>query len=126
MSNAPSNVTDQTAKDIGEIKGLLQGVTQMIAANNDALNRRIDDMNAGTLRRFDDLTRAVTQRLDTQESRLGRVEMTANEAQAAAKSNRTAIDGMQRHTTKTATGVGAVSATLVTGAFEIIKAVLRG
>lgn len=114
MTNPIPRMSDQTAKDIGEIKGLLQGVTQMIIANNDALNRRIDDM-----------TRAVTQRLDATDSRLSRVELTAAGAFSLGETNKTALEGMQRQAAKTATGVGAGAGALVAAGAEIIKAVLN-
>lgn len=116
-------MNEATAKDIGEIKGLLQGVVQTMGAHNSAMNKRIDDMHASNTRRLDDLNLSVTQRLDTQDGRLTRIEHTANSALTEAREAKEAINGVGKQIAKTGGGAGAGAGGLMALGFEIIKSV---
>ena len=118
-------MTDQTAKDIGEIKGLLEGVTRMIDAHQQSMNRRIDDMHASNTRRLDDIASAVHSRLDGQQARLDEVKAVADKAHAMALQHEEALDGLRKQAVKSGSLSGIGAGTLVSVGIELIKQALK-
>lgn len=114
-------MSEETARDIGEIKGLLQGVTKMMSAQNESMNKRIDDMHSSNTRRLDDLHRSVTQRLDSQDGRLTRIEETANTALSEVRAVKEAHEAIRKQVAKTGGGAGAGAGGLIAVGFEVIK-----
>jgi len=123
--NSGNSIGEQTAHAIGEIKGLLNGLSQMISANAESLNRRIDDMHQSNTRRLDDISANVTRRMDEQSGRLDTVAETARSALAKANAATDRIDANHRTAAKTSGGVGAIGGGVAVAAIELIKAALQ-
>ena len=121
-SDKTGPMDQQTAKDIGEIKGLLQGISDRLVAQDVALNRRMDDQHQANTRRLDDLTRTVSQRIDGQELRLTRVEDVASRADAAAKTANDAIAELKAQSRKSSMLAGGGASAMVAAAWELVKA----
>ena len=118
------NVNEQFARDMGEIKGLLKGISDLQASQYAALNRRMEDQHAANTRRLDDLTHAVGQRLDEQVHRLKIVEDKADKALARANEAHEKIEGQRGESRKSSAMVGGGAAGVVAVAVELIKRAL--
>jgi len=118
-------MSEETARDIGEIKGLLHGVTQMIQTNNEAMNRRIDDMHNSNSRRLDDLNRTLSGRLESQETRITSIERKANDAHTLATTTKDAVDAMRGEAKRTGIVSGTSAGVLVTAMIEFIKVAFK-
>jgi chromosome condensin MukBEF ATPase and DNA-binding subunit MukB len=107
----PNN--NELARYVGEIKGQLDGIQTMIAAHNESVNRRIDDLH-----------RAVTQRLDEHREEIAAATSTAHEALKQAKAAHAAVDALKVQVGKRSAVSGGGAAALVAGGIELIKAAL--
>lgn len=103
----------ELSRYVGEIKGQLDGIQTMIAAHNESVNRRIDDLH-----------RAVTQRLDEHREEIQSATDTANEALKQAKAASTAVDVLRSKVGKRSVIGGGGAAAVVAGGVELIKAAL--
>lgn len=54
--NEDDQLTERVLSDLGEVKGMLRGVTDMIRQSQASTNRRIDDVSASLHGRLDMLT----------------------------------------------------------------------
>lgn len=90
------DIQARTLAELGEVKGQLAAITQLITLNQAATHQRIDD-----------LRHAMTGRMDGHENRLGRLEQN------------------ERGTAIRAGATGALAAALVTATVEGLKAVGR-
>jgi hypothetical protein len=118
------NVNEQFARDMGEIKGLLRGISDLQATQYEALNRRMNDQHAANTQRLDDINRNVGQRLDDQNNRLQQAKETADEALKRANSAHEKIEGLRGESRKSSVVVGGGAAGLVTITVEFIKRML--
>lgn len=60
-------INERVLADLGEVKGMLRGVTDMIRASEQSTNRRIDDLKVSIDKRMDSLdvqVRAVGEKAD--------------------------------------------------------------
>lgn len=99
--------SNKITADLGEVKGLLRGVSDMIRASQESTNRRIDDLGA-----------AINKRMDNVDDRLRDVGEKAD--QAMNLSTATAAR-LSRHSAFFGGGSGA----LVAAGVEVIKALLH-
>lgn len=102
-----SNLNNRVLTDLGEVKGLLRGVTDMIRASQESTNRRIDDLGA-----------AIDKRLDNVDSRLREV---AEKADSAMTLSTDTAARQSRHSAFFGGGTGA----LVAAGIELVKALLH-
>lgn len=103
--DAPMN--DKIIADLGEVKGLLRGVTDMIQHSEQSTHRRIDD-----------LASSINQRMDSVDQRLRDAAEKADDAMTLATDSAARIS---RHSAFFGGGSGA----LVAAAIEIIKAMVN-
>lgn len=108
-----AGIDRRTAEAIGEIKGLLSGIKDMIGTNHAAVNSRIDDLRA-----------AVHQRMDSADERIAKVEATAAAALDAANQANGAMDVLKRSALKSGGASGAGAGTLMAVGFEFIKSLI--
>lgn len=86
MSDARAeNSNDQILLAIGELKGSINGLAEVISNNNAAMNRRIDDLtrtvtdsNAAINKRIDDMNSQLSQRLAAQDRDISALRDTQN------------------------------------------------
>ena len=116
----------QFAVALGEIKGLMSGLRDMIAEQNSATNRRMDDFHTANSRRIDDLHTAVVQRINSQDERITRVETTAADALTLAKTATKSIEGLHASSRKTSIVSGTGAGVIVSGVVELVRAILKG
>jgi hypothetical protein len=109
----------QLARDIGEIKGLLKGVHDLVAAHNNAMNRRIDDLH-----------QAVTQRLNQQSGEIAEVRGIANTALTEAEKALAAVETLKTDARKaggkSGGAIGAAAGGVIGLGVELIKYALGG
>lgn len=98
---------DKVLTDLGEVKGLLHGVTEMIRNSQESTNRRIDDLGA-----------SINKRMDNVDERLRAV---ADKADGAMTLSTDTAARISRHSAFFGGGSGA----LVAAAIEIIKAIVH-
>lgn len=121
-------MSDEVARDVGEIKGLLQGIRDLVAAGQEATNNRIGDMqasaqqmHAANSRRLDDLADTMRVRLDEHSGALREVRDKANAAHTLASSNVEAIESMRRSATIHGAGAGSIIAAGIELAKHFLK-----
>lgn len=100
-------MNDKVLTDLGEVKGLLHGVTELIRHSQESTNKRIDDLAV-----------SINRRMDNVDSRLQEVGEKAD--QAITLSTDTAAR-ISRHSAFFGGGGGAV----VAAGIELIKALLH-
>lgn len=100
-------MSDKIIADLGEVKGLLRGVTEMIQHSEQSTHRRIDD-----------LASSINRRMDNVDERLREVGTKADNAMTLATDSAARIS---RHSAFFGGGSGA----LVAAAIEIIKAMVN-
>ncbi|MDM4768632.1 hypothetical protein [Solimonas sp. SE-A11] len=119
-----STGNEQFAKDVGEIKGTLQGIRELLAAQNESINRRMDDQHAANTRRLDDLNLAVGQRLDEQGNHIKSVKNTADLALERANQAHEKIEGLKGQSHKSSAVVGGSASAVVAVGWEFLKRVV--
>lgn len=92
--------------DLGEVKGLLRGVTEMIRNSQESTNRRIDDLSLSINKSMDNLD--------------ARIREVGDKADTAMNLSTDTAARISRHSAWFGGGSGA----LVAGAVEIIKTLL--
>lgn len=121
----PPNEADLAAA-VGEIKGLMQGLRDLVTDHNQSMNRRLDDMTTSTNRRLDDLHTSVTQRLDRQQDEIANASDTANKALTMAKAVKAKVEALEGTASKSGakSGVagGSAAGAAVAGLLELVKA----
>ncbi|HET7300220.1 MAG TPA: hypothetical protein VFJ01_06155 [Oleiagrimonas sp.] len=95
---------DKVLTDLGEVKGLLRGVTDMIRLSQETTNKRIDD-----------LSRSIHQRMDSTDEHLRGVDDKADKAMNLATDTAARVG---KHSLVFGGGAGVVAGTAV----AIIKA----
>lgn len=100
------DINSKVLTDLGEVKGLLRGVTDMIRSSQEATNRRIDDLSL-----------SINKGMDSLDARVREVGEKADEAMNLATDTAARTS---RHSAIFGGGSGA----LVAGALEIIKTLL--
>jgi len=118
--------------DIGEIKGLLTGVSEMMRHQHENVNRRIDDMqranttmHASTNSRLDDLTTGIGKRLDAQESDLRDIARKADEAVNQATDTAARLDSAGERIARRAGISGGASGGVIAAGIEVVKYLLQ-
>ena len=104
-----------TLEKLGRIEGLLEGITKLMNEQSMNVNRRIDD-----------LRETVTQRMDSQQAQISKIDDTANRALLMGSRNSQSIDDMVRTARRSGGMSGAGAAGLVAAGVEVAKAFLRG
>jgi hypothetical protein len=100
-------LNDKVLTDLGEVKGLLHGVTEMIRHSQESTNRRIDDLSL-----------SIHKRMDSVDNRLREV---GEKADTAMNLSTDTAARISKHSAFFGGGSGA----LVAAAIEIIKAVIH-
>ena len=100
-------MNDKIIADLGEVKGLLRGVTEMIQHSEQSTHRRIDD-----------LASSINRRMDSVDERLRDVSEKADGAMTLATDSAARLS---RHSAFFGGGSGA----LVAAGVELIKAILH-
>lgn len=95
---------DKVLTDLGEVKGLLKGVTDMIRMSQETTNKRIDD-----------LARSIHQRMDSTDEHLRNVNEKADQAMTLATATAARVG---KHSMVFGGGAGVVAGS----AIAIIKA----
>lgn len=116
--------TTDVNNNIGELKGLLIGIQHMMSAQNDSLNRRIDDMHHSNTRRLDDLTTSINHRIEKQQADLAAVKERADGAMHLATELKGTVDTLRGTSAKAGGASGAGAAALVAAGVEMIRAFL--
>lgn len=104
-----------TLEKLGRIEGLLEGITKLMNEQSQNVNRRIDD-----------LKETVTQRIDSQQAQIGKLDDKANRALMLGEQNSQSIDDLVRTARRSGGMSGAGAAGLVAAGVEVAKAFLRG
>ena len=120
-----STNTQKLIADIGEVKGLLQGVAEMMRSQSESLNRRIDDMHAANSRRLDELNATVSQRFDGHQSELRRIGDRADAAHSIASETKTLLDASARKAKVAGGATGGGVGAIVAIGIEAAKALLH-
>lgn len=100
-------INERVLADLGEVKGMLRGVTDMIRASEQSTNRRIDDLKV-----------SIDKRMDSLDAQLHAVGRKADEAMNLSTDTAARIS---RHSALFGGGSGA----LIAGAIELIRAILQ-
>jgi len=101
-------------KELGEIKGLLEGVYRLVQNQHEATNQRITDLHV-----------AVTRRLDLHEADIESIRATANGAMTTAATAQTKADDLQAASRKQAVVSGSGAGLVVAAGIELIKVALK-
>lgn len=112
----------ELAGALGEIKGLMQGLRDLLNDQNANMNRRFDDLATNTNRRLDDLHSSVSRRLDDHGREIDAVVETANTAMSLAKSAKQSVDDIKLAAGKSGAIGGGAGGAIVAGGIELIKA----
>lgn len=83
MTDQATQLAVQTARELGELKGQLTQIAQLIQATHESTNQRIDAAHAATNQRIDDYQKSNEARMDSHEKRIGTLEQ--NERATAIK-----------------------------------------
>jgi ElaB/YqjD/DUF883 family membrane-anchored ribosome-binding protein len=102
-------------KELGEIKGLLEGVYRLVQNQHEATNQRITDLHV-----------AVTRRLDSHDTEISGVRDKAQTALDTAKAAHARLDEQKAKTRNAAIGTGAGAGAVIAAGVEIAKAMLKG
>lgn len=105
----------QLAQDIGEIKGLLRGVHDLVSANNAAVNRRMDDLHL-----------AVTRNLDRHFDEIGNVRSIATAAQTRAETAVVATENLKSEARRESRKMGGAAGGVIGLGIELLKYALGG
>ncbi|MGB0218316.1 MAG: hypothetical protein ACPGJF_03195 [Sinimarinibacterium flocculans] len=101
--------------DIGEIKGMLNGVRQMISQQHEAVQRRIDD-----------LQRAVERSLDEHRIEIQAATDKADQALRESAATREAVDHLKKQVGRRSALTGGGTGAIVAAGIELAKAALKG
>lgn len=123
--------TDRMIADIGEIKGLLSGVSNMMRQQHENTNRRIDDMqsanismHAGTSKRLDEMTASIGRRMDSHESDIRDVGTKADEAMKLSTDTAARVHGSESRMERRAGISGGASGGVIAAGIELAKYLL--
>lgn len=112
----------QLHKELGEIKGLLEGVYRLVQNQHEATNQRITDMHVEITRRMDHYDDDV----GNLRGEITAVRERASEAMSTAKAAHTRLDEQKAKNRNAAIGTGAGAGGVIAMGIEIAKHVLKG
>jgi hypothetical protein len=123
----------ELSKDVGEIKGLLQGIQSMMATQSESINRRVDDMHHSISRRVEDMHTAVSRRLDGHQTQIDAAAAKADQAltmasdaKASARVATSAVSELRRDARSGSLKAGGAAGGLITAGMELLKHFLGG
>lgn len=104
-----SNQND-ISRDVGEIKGLLTGIQQMMVTQNENVNRRIDDLH-----------RVVTNRLDEHREEIQSVAEVAHSAMRKADATAAEVEALKGQIGKRGAAAGGGAGAIIAAGIELAK-----
>jgi len=111
----------QLHKELGEIKGLLEGVYRLVQNQHEATNQRITDMHGEVTRRLDHNDQAVVKVREE----ISSARVSALEALNSAKAAHARLDDQKIRARNSALGTGAGAGAVIAGGIEIVKTILK-
>lgn len=105
---------EKLLSELGQIKGMLEGVFKLVTTHEQNLNRRIDDM-----------MRSFNGRLDEHERDIRGIGEMASDARTVAAAAKSVVEQDRRDAIKAGGISGAALAGAMTAGIEIIRAFLR-